>query len=82
VVDVLAEGPASQAGPELIRFSNIVAFDSQNPIVFYVQLKGASPPAIEGGSGADDLNIPVGLADILIVHFSLRLRKLYFMCLL
>jgi hypothetical protein len=59
----------------LFRFRNIVALDAQNPIVFHVQLKGASPTAIEGGSGADDLNITIGLADYFIAHLSLLLTK-------
>jgi len=60
VVDVLPEGPASQAGPELIRFRNVVAFDSQNSIVFDMQLEGASPATVKGRSGADDLNAIIG----------------------
>ena len=37
MVDVLPEGPASQTGPELFGFGNIVAFHPQNSVVLYVQ---------------------------------------------
>jgi hypothetical protein len=75
MVDVLPEGPASQTGPELFRFGNIVAFHPQNSVVLYVKLEGASPAAVEGGSGADDLNVAIGLADYVIAHLFFPLAK-------
>jgi hypothetical protein len=75
MVDVLSEGPATQTGSELFRFGNIVAFHPQNPVVLYVQLKGASPAAVKGGCGADDFNTPIGLADTFIAHVLLLINR-------
>jgi hypothetical protein len=72
MVNVLSEGPASQTGPELLRFRNIVALDAQDAIVFYVQLKRASPTTVKGRSGTDDFNIAIGLAVSFITHLYLQ----------
>jgi hypothetical protein len=71
MVDILPEGPASQTGPELLRFRNIVAFNPQNSIVFDMQLERTSPTAIKGRSGADNCYIIIGLADYVVAHLSL-----------
>jgi hypothetical protein len=74
MVDILPEGPATQTGPELFRFGNIVAFHPQKSVVLYVQLKGASPAAVKGGCGADDFNITIGLIDTFIAHVFLLIN--------
>jgi len=70
MMDVLPESPASQTGPELSRFLNIVALDPQNPIVLHMQLERAAPTTVKGGSGADDFYITIGLIDTFIAHCS------------
>jgi hypothetical protein len=71
MVNVLPQGPASQAGPELLRFRNIVALDPQNSIILYMQSERASPTTVKSGGGADDCYIIIGLADHVIAHLSL-----------
>jgi hypothetical protein len=76
MVDILPECPATQTGPELLRFANIVALDPHNSIVFDMQLERAASAAVEGGCGAYDFNITIRLTDIFIAHFSLLTIKL------
>jgi hypothetical protein len=77
MMDVLAEGPASQAGPELLRFRNIVTFNPQDTVVLHVQLERAAATTIKRACGADDFNIVFFLAGISIAHFFLPLVLLY-----
>jgi hypothetical protein len=72
VVDVLPEGPASQAGAQLFGLGNIVAFNPQDPVVLYVQLKGASAAAVKGGRGANDFDTVLTRAAVGLGHIFLR----------
>jgi hypothetical protein len=54
MMDHLSVGPATQTGPELVRFRTLIAFHPDDPVSLYMQPKWASAPAIKGGSGPDD----------------------------
>jgi len=77
VVDVLPEGPASQAGAQLFGLSGVIPLDSEDAVVFDVQANGASAAAVKSGRGADDFYTAIRLAATFIVHFSLLIIRLF-----
>jgi hypothetical protein len=77
VVDVLPEGPASQAGAQLFGLFGVIPLDSKNAVVFDVQANRASAAAVKSGRGADDFYIAIRLADTFIAHFSLMIIRLF-----
>jgi hypothetical protein len=54
MVNIFAQGPAPQTGPQLARLFNVIAFHSQNAVVFDMQPQGASAAAVKGGCGSND----------------------------
>jgi hypothetical protein len=77
VVDVLPEGPASQAGAQLFGLFGVIPLDSEDAVIFDVQANRASAAAVKSGRGANDFYIAICLADTFFAHFSLLIIRLF-----
>jgi hypothetical protein len=69
-MDILAVGSASEAGPELFRLGSIIAFNTDDPIVFDIQFKWASTSAIESRCSPDNIYLALILVDTAVTHLS------------
>jgi hypothetical protein len=69
-MDILAVGSASEAGSELFRLGSIIAFNTNDPIVFDLQFKWTSTAAIESRSRPDNMFLVLILVDTAVTHFS------------
>jgi hypothetical protein len=76
-VDILPEGPASQAGAQLFGLFGVISLDSKDAVVLDMQANRASAAAVKSGGGADDFYIAIRLADSFIAHFFLLIIRLF-----
>ena len=68
---ILSERTASQTGPELMRLPGIIALDSKDSVVLYMQSKRASSPTVKGRGRTDDFYLILVLVHLLISHSKL-----------